>query len=57
VAAALMTLHVTSYAESLTTARLRTLVRLLSCVAVAVDTQAAWSREGLVTGRADVSVL
>jgi hypothetical protein len=56
-AAALVTFHVTSYAESFSTPGLWALVRLLSSVAVAVYAQAAWSREGLVACRADVAIL
>jgi hypothetical protein len=43
VAAALVTLHVTSYAESFSTAGLGALVRLLSRMAVAVNAQATRS--------------
>jgi hypothetical protein len=57
VAAPLVALHVASDTESLATARLRTFVWLLAGVAMAVDAQAAWSREGLVASRADVSIL
>jgi hypothetical protein len=57
VAAALVALHVTSDAEGFAASRLRTLVRLLAGVAVAVDAQTAGAREGLVTCRADVAVL
>lgn len=53
----LVSLHVASHAEGLATARLGTLVRLLSSMAMAVDAQTAWSREGLVARRADVAVL
>jgi hypothetical protein len=57
VTAALMTFHVTSYAESFATAWLRALVRLLAGVAVAVYAQTAWSRESLVARRAYVAIL
>jgi hypothetical protein len=43
VAAAFVTLHITSYAESFSTAGLWALVGLLSSVAVAVDPQATRS--------------
>ena len=56
-AAALVALHVTPYAESLSTAGLRALVGFLASVAMAVDAKAAWSRKGLVACGADVSVL
>jgi hypothetical protein len=57
VAASLVSLHVAADAEGFATARLRTLVGLFAGVAVAVYAQAAGSREGLVTCRADVAVL
>lgn len=56
-AATLVAFHVTPYAEGLSTARLRALVGFLPSVAMAVDAKAARSRKGLVTGRADVSIL
>jgi len=57
VAASLVALHVAANTEGFATARLRALVRLLSSMAVAVDAEAAWPREGLVASRADVAVL
>lgn len=57
VAASLVSFHVASDAKRLATAGLRTLVGLLACVTVTVDAEATWPREGLVTGRADVSIL
>lgn len=55
--AALVTLHVTPDAKSFATAGLSTLVRLLARVTVAVNSQAAGTRERLVTCRANVAVL
>lgn len=53
----LVSLHVASHAEGLATSCLWTLVRLLASVAVAVDAQTAWPREGLVAGGTDVAIL
>jgi len=55
-AAAFVSLHVAAYAERLSTPGLRTLVWLLTGVAVTVNTQTARSREGFVARRADVAV-
>jgi hypothetical protein len=57
VATSLVSLHVAAHAESFATSRLRALVGLLASVAVAVNPQAARSRESLVAGRADVAIL
>lgn len=57
VTAALVTLHVASYAESFPAARLRTLVRFFPRMAMAMNAQATWPRKGLVAGRANVSIL
>jgi hypothetical protein len=57
VAAAFVSLHVTSYAESFATSWLRTSVRLFAGVTVAVDSQAAGSREGLVARGTHVTIL
>lgn len=53
----LVSLHVAANAECFAAPRLRALVRLLASVTVAVDAQAAWARECLVAGRANVPVL
>jgi hypothetical protein len=53
----LMPFHVATHTERFATSRLRALVRLLARVTVAMDTQAARSRECLVACRADVAIL
>lgn len=55
-AAALVSFHVASYTEGLAAANMRALEWLLTCVAVAVNAQAARSGESLVTSRTYVSV-
>lgn len=56
-APSLMPFHVASHTEGLAAPRLRALVWLLASVAMAMDAQAAWPREGFVASRADVAVL
>jgi hypothetical protein len=53
----LMSFHVAAHTECLPAPRLRALVGLLACVAVAMDTQTARPRKRLVTRRADVAIL
>lgn len=57
VAAALVALHVASYAERLTAAGVGAAEWLLASVAVRVDAQAGWSGEGLVASPADIPVV
>jgi len=57
VATSFVALHVAADTEGFATARLRALIGLFSRMAVAVDAEAAWAREGLVASRADVAVL
>jgi hypothetical protein len=57
VAAALVAFHVAAHAKRLAAARVRTLERLLACVAVRVDAQAAGPRESLLARRAHVAIL
>jgi hypothetical protein len=56
-AAPLVPLHVTPHTERLPATRVRTLVRLLTRMGVGVDLQTTRSTEGLIAGRADISVL
>jgi hypothetical protein len=56
-ATSLVSLHVAADAEGFAASGLWALVRLLACVAVTVDAQTTRAREGLVAGRADVTVL
>jgi hypothetical protein len=53
----LVPLHVAAHRESLATSWLWALVRFLARVAMAVNTKATRTREGLVAGGADVAIL
>lgn len=52
-----VSLHIRAHRKCLATARLWALVRLLASVAMAVNAQTAWSREGLVASGANVAIL
>ena len=56
-AASLVSLHVASNAKRLSAARLRTLERLFSSMAVVVDLETAWPRECFVASRTDITIL
>lgn len=57
VAAPLMTLHVTPYAESLAASCVGATEGLLAGVAVGVDAEAGGPGEGLVAGATDISIM
>jgi hypothetical protein len=57
VAASLVSFHIAPNAKGLSATGVRAFEWFLASVAVAVDAQAAGSREGFVAGRADVAIL